>query len=114
MLKDTLKKSYDPLFVSVFTTWVSKKIRSIYLKYHNASRRRRCASCFCPVHKRIDLIDNHHGVRNPHPSLQDKGSNQSSPVAILSNTSPPTSVVSFGLGGDVFVAQHGHNTNSIT
>ncbi len=58
--------------------------------------------------------DNHHGVRNTHPSIRDKGSNQSSPVAILSNTSPPTSAVSFGLGGDVFVAQHGHNTNSIT
>jgi hypothetical protein len=67
------------------------------------------------VHKRIDLIDNHHaGVHNPHPSLQDKGSNQSSPVATLSNTSPPTSDVSFRLGGDVFVAQHGHNTNHIT
>jgi hypothetical protein len=66
------------------------------------------------VHKRIDLIDNHHGVRNLHPSLQDKGSNQSSPVTILSNTSLPTSAVSFGLSGDVFVTQHGNNTNHIT
>jgi hypothetical protein len=63
----------------------------------------RCASCFCPVHKRIDLIDNHHGVRNPHPSLQDKGSNQSSPMTILMNTSLLTPAVSFGIGVDVFV-----------
>jgi hypothetical protein len=61
--------------------------------------------------KWIDLIDNHHGVRNPHPSLQDTGSNQSSPVTILMNTSPLTPAVSFGLGIDVFVTQHGHNTN---
>jgi hypothetical protein len=70
------------------------------------------------MHMRIDLIDNHHGIRNRHSSLQDKDSNQSLPVAILWNTitSPPTlSAVSLGLGlgGDVFVAQHGHNTNHI-
>jgi hypothetical protein len=73
------------------------------------------AFALCPSGSTIDLINNHHGVCNPYRSLQeDEGSNQSLPIAILSNTSPPTSAVSVGLGGDVFVTQHGHNTNNIT
>jgi hypothetical protein len=58
-------------------------------------------------------IYNHHGISNPHLPLQDKGPNQSLLTDIVVNTSPLTFTVSLGLGGDVFVAQHSHNTNHI-
>jgi hypothetical protein len=45
----------------------------------------------------------HHGIRSI--GLNDGGWHQRSSAIAVMNTSPPTSIASFGAGGDVFLTQ---------
>jgi hypothetical protein len=65
--------TYAPCLVSDLTSRKNEGIQEVNSTFQKYVRDawRVVPRAFCPVHKRIDLIDNHHGVRNPNPSLID-------------------------------------------